>query len=113
MELAHGWLSSNGYTGIRDVHRNSSCDFGAIKDGNEVYVEVKGTTSALGSILLTANEVELHENRHPNNVLIVVHDIDLLPLRTKAAGGTIKAYESWDIGQATLRPLSYQCFLAA
>lgn len=111
MATAHAWLSDNGYTNIRDVHRTDSCDYLANKDGREVHIEVKGTTSAFGSILLTANEVELHQARHPDNVLIVIHDIDLLPVRTKATGGQIKAFEGWNIGEAKLRPLSYQCFL--
>lgn len=112
MTLAHQWLASNGYSNIRDVHRTHSCDYLAAKDGTEVHVEVKGTTSSFGSILLTANEVELHQAKHPHNALIVVHNIDLLPLRTKAAGGKITAFEGWNIGEATLRPLSFQCFLS-
>lgn len=111
MQLAEVWLSKHGYDDVRDVHRTSSCDFIATKDGKEVHIEVKGTTSAFGSILLTANEVELHKSQHPNNVLIVVHDIDLLPLRTKAIGGDLKVFESWDVTQATLRPLSFECVL--
>src|SRR5205085_4870819 len=54
MSLAHGWLQDHGYTEIRDVHRNSSCDYLAKKDGKEIHVEVKGTTSTLGSIFITA-----------------------------------------------------------
>lgn len=111
MMRAHAWLTSNGYTDVRDVHRSHSCDYLANKGGNEVHVEVKGTTSALGSILLTANEVELHQTQHPNNMLIVVHDIDLHPLQTKASGGSTMVFESWDIRASQLRPLSYQCFL--
>lgn len=113
MAMAHAWLSDHGYADIRDVHKTSSCDFIAIKDGEEFHVEVKGTTSAFGSILITASEVDLHRSRHPNNVLVVVYDIDLAPMRMKAHGGTIKAFEAWDVGQATLRPLSFQCFLDA
>ena len=112
MQLAEKWLRENGYSNIRDVHRTHSCDFIAEKSGVEVHIEVKGTTSALGSILLTANEVELHQTKHPDNVLIVVHDIDLLPVRTKAIGGTVKAFEAWSIDGCVLRPLSYQCFLS-
>jgi hypothetical protein len=112
MTVAHQWLATNGYTNIRDVHRTHSCDYLATKNGEEVHVEVKGTTSAFGSILLTANEVELHRLKHPHNALIVVHDIDLQPLRTKALGGNIKALEGWQVDRCALRPLSFQCFLA-
>lgn len=111
MGTAHGWMTANGYSNIRDVHRTHSCDFLADKAGVEIHVEVKGTTSAFGSILLTANEVELHQSRHPDNVLIVVHNIDLLPMRTMASGGHVTAFEAWNIAETTLQPLSYQCFL--
>lgn len=111
MQRAEQWLTTNGYSDVRDVHRTASCDFLANKDGEEFHVEVKGTTSSFGSILMTANELELHRAKHPNNVLLVVHDINLLPLRAKADGGQISCFESWDVSRCTLRPISYQCFL--
>lgn len=111
MGLAQAWLTTNDYINVRDVHRTHSCDFLASKNGVETHIEVKGTTSAFGSILLTANEVQLHQAQHPNNVLLVVHDIDLLPLRTKVSGEEVRAFGAWDIGATNLRPLSYQCFL--
>jgi hypothetical protein len=111
MSLALSWLSANGFVDIRDVHKTHSCDFIATKDGSEIHVEVKGTTAALGKILLTANEVALHRRCHPNNVLIVVHDIELHEMRTQATGGTVTAREAWDIDATTLRPLSYACEL--
>lgn len=111
MQRAEEWLASNGYSQVRDVHLTASCDFLAEKGGEDFHIEVKGTTSSFGSILLTANEVELHRAKHPNNVLLVVHNIDLLPLRTQAEGGQIRCFEGWDVEGCTLRPISYQCFL--
>lgn len=111
MTVAYQWLVDNGYDKIRDVHRTHSCDYLATRNGQEVHIEVKGTTSAFGSILLTANEVELHQAKHPNNALVVVHNIELQSMRSKATGGTVRAYQGWQINECVLRPLSYQCFL--
>lgn len=111
MNAAQAWLTANGYSGVRDVHKTHSCDFIAVKGGVEHHVEVKGTTAGPGQILLTANEVDLHRKSHPNNVLIVVYNIELHAMRTQAHGGQIMAREAWDLNQAHLRPLSYVCRL--
>lgn len=108
MEVAQEWLSNNGYTDIMDVSAKQSCDFWASKDGFQKFVEVKGTTASLGSILLTANEVELHRTFYPDNVLIVVHKIELVEARRKAIGGQTFAVEAWKIEQDRLRALSYR-----
>ena len=76
MGVATQKLKALGYK-TRDVSGNSPYDIMANSGGSEYYVEVKGTTSGLGSILLTRNEVELHKNVYPNNYLIVVYEIDL------------------------------------
>lgn len=67
---------------------------------------MKGTTAGFGSILLTANEVELHRTQHPKNILIVVHDIDLVEVRTQAAGGRLIAIEGWNVDDSELKPLA-------
>lgn len=111
MDEAFLWLTTNGFTNVRDVHASHSCDFLADRQGIEHHVEVKGTTSILGKIILTANEVALHKAAHPANVLIVVHSIKLHETRTLAYGGTTRAFDAWDIDACTLSPLSYICQL--
>lgn len=111
MHLAREWLDANGYRDVEDVSAKRSCDYIAWKEGTEHIVEVKGTTAGFGTILLTANEVDLHRSAHPLNLLIVVHDIDLLDMRTTATGGTVKTIEAWQVDRAELRPLSYSCKL--
>lgn len=111
MHLAKGWLETNGYVDIRDVSATRSCDYVADKGGIEHIIEVKGTTAGFGTILLTANEVELHRTCKPHNVLVVVHGIDLLEMRTEAAGGSLTVVEDWDVDATELRPLSYACRL--
>lgn len=109
MTLAHAWLNEHGFSKVRDVHTTHSCDYIAQRDGVDHSIEVKGTTAGLGKVLLTANEVALHQSSHPHNVLIIVHDIDLLEMRTKAKGGTLTVLDPWDVAAAELTPLSYSC----
>ena len=111
MEAATLWLATNGFVEIRDVHATDSCDFKATRDGVEHAVEVKGTTSGLGKVILTANEVELHRESYPATLLIVVHNIELIELRTMAFGGTVHVFDPFPIDECELVPLSYMCQL--
>jgi hypothetical protein len=111
MLQAEAWLVAAGFTNVRDVHMEMSCDFLADRDGVEHIIEVKGTTAALGKVLLTRNEVELHKMHHPTNVLLVVHDIELSDLRSKSIGGSITAFESWNVEDHVLTALAYMCTL--
>lgn len=111
MHLAKAWLEANGYEDIQDVSATHSCDFTATKQGVMHVIEVKGTTAGFGTILLTANEVELHRASNPHNVLIVAHSIDLMEMRTQASGGILTVFEGWDVDATQLRPLSYSCKL--
>ena len=111
MLKASDWLATQGYTDIKDVHATHSCDYKASHSGIEYYIEVKGTTAGLGQVLLTANEVELHREQHPNNILIVVYNIDLVEMRKGVAGGIVHPIVEWDINTASLQPLSYVCRL--
>lgn len=111
MDVAMAWLAANGFVRIRDVHLTHSCDLLATRDGAEHSVEVKGTTSGLGKVILTANEVALHRRTHPANLLIVVHNIGLQELRTQAVGGIVHVLDPFEIDECALVPLSYMCEL--
>ena len=105
-------LEKHGYLNVTDVSGTQSCDFWASFGGEHKYIEVKGTTSSFGTILLTANEVELHREFHPDNILIVIHDIELVETGTEARGGHLVAFDAWDIAATQLKALSYSCTLA-
>jgi hypothetical protein len=107
MDMALAWLAANGFVGIRDVHTTHSVDFLAVRNGVEHAIEVKGTTSSLGKVILTANEVALHHKTHPDNLLIVVHNIELHELRTQAVGGMVHVLDPFLIDDCVLIPLSY------
>ncbi|MHA6724199.1 MrcB family domain-containing protein [Sphingomonas sp. RS2018] len=109
MTIAQGWLSDNGFTSIRDVSAKRPTDFEAKKEGLTYSIEVKGTTAGPDTILLTRNEVELHQHCYPANVLIVVHSIHLLDMRKKAAGGELLAKIGWKIESEALNPIAFRC----
>lgn len=111
MSAALTWLTANAFTTVRDVHATHSCDFLGTRDGVQHHIEVKGTTSSYGQVILTANEVELHRRVHPANILIVVHGIDLIEARTKAVGGQVSVLDPFVVESCQLTPLSYMCAL--
>lgn len=112
MAVAQDYLLKNFYT-LQDVSKTHSYDFLATKEGVQKIVEIKGTTSAGESIILTANEVAIHNERYPQNMLIIVHSIALdrkenPPLAT---GGIIEVVSPWAIKTNNLKPLAYQYVL--
>lgn len=109
METVSAYLRLEGYS-VEDVSAKQPVDLLAKRDGEVVYVEVKGTTGPPGSVLLTANEVELHRKRYPHNALIVVHSIQLERGgdRPKASGGALLQVRPWDVRAEKLRAISYQ-----
>lgn len=113
MKVASDHLSARGFA-VRDVSAVESFDLLATSGGTELTVEVKGTTGRPGTVVLTANEVDLHRRAYPNNALIVVHDIQLaesdgLPV---ASGGHLIEFSPWSVDDSRLRPLAYNYTLA-
>lgn len=113
MAMAEKFLLADGYV-VEDVSGKRSYDFLAKRFGKETIVEVKGTTGGLGSIILTANEVLIHQKSYPNNALVVVHSIELdRKARTpRASGGALHTASPWDLDPSALKPLSFQYVLS-
>jgi hypothetical protein len=107
MKLAADWLHANGFQDLRDVSATASCDYVAQRNRQDHVVEVKGTTGDLGSVILTANEVALHLDWHPLNLLILVHGISLSADSKQATGGELAVYDPWVIDPAALTPTAY------
>ena len=60
MTMSKAWLEAAGFS-VTDTSKNSSFDFLAVKDQEELKVEVKGTTAQeVSSFFMTRNEVTLH-----------------------------------------------------
>jgi Domain of unknown function (DUF3883) len=97
----------------RDVHAHESYDLHCDCPDHAVYVEVKGTTGLGDWILLTFNEVELAQKRHPNTILFVTSGIVLDRERNPpvASGGRDLVIEPWRPSPGSLKPLTYECIL--
>jgi len=106
---AISYFESEGFTDIRDVGDQASYDLSMIKNGQIYFVEVKGTTGAGSVVLLTRNEVEVHQKYFPHNALVVVSSITLTrgeePLAT---GGEIRVILPWEVSTTLLSPIAYE-----
>lgn len=106
MEMAKRELTERGFDHV-DVSQNSSYDLSATADGRHYYVEVKGTTGAGKSIFLTANEVDLHQEAYPHNILILIHGIRLSGAG-KASGGRVHFEKGWKLQDQRLKAVTYR-----
>lgn len=116
VQVAVGHLSGLGYR-VKDVGATESYDLDARRGDERLYVEVKGTTSTWGpdsEIVLTRNEVELHEREYPNTMLVVVSSIalDRRGDEPQASGGILHTVHPWEINPDRLTAITYR-YLAA
>lgn len=110
MSVATAHLVKLGFQ-TKDVSDRESYDILATgSDKQDIYVEVKGTTSGLGQVVLTTAEVALNRRHYPNTALIVVYGIELertaKPIR--ASAGTLKLFSPWLVDDCALTPMSYR-----
>ncbi|MBO9108920.1 DUF3578 domain-containing protein [Agrobacterium sp. S2/73] len=106
MLVAREWLEANAFTRIRDVSLREPCDYRAQFDGVEKVVEVKGTTGGPFTILLTKGEVDLHRQAFPNNLLLIVHGIQLNG--DVANGGEVEAHNPWQVFEEALTATAFR-----
>lgn len=112
MNMAISWLSANGYS-HSDTSANHSYDLLAEKNGDEFFVEVKGTTSdECQSILMTRNEIDLHKRFKGKTALFIVSKIRLDRSSTKpiASGGSLDVLWAWDIDEWKTEAIAFQVF---
>lgn len=84
-------------------------DLRCVRLGEELHVEVKGSTTAPSSVILTRNEVE-HAGQHRTD-LVVVSGIKLLRPNgapVEATGGKLRVIPSWRPEQERLKPIQYE-----
>ncbi|PRY68380.1 uncharacterized protein DUF3883 [Glaciihabitans tibetensis] len=108
MHLALNYLITLGFE-VEDVGDTSSYDIHAVNGEKTLWVEVKGTTTAGSNVILTKNEVALHRDVYPHNMLIVVSKIQLVRrgYDSTASGGHLSVVSPWDIMKNSLTPISY------
>jgi hypothetical protein len=99
---------------VDDVSGTESFDLFCSSDGQQLFVEVKGTTSLGGSVMLTANEVELARHRAPATALVVVDSIEIMRENGDwtASGGRLRMVSPWNPDSHLLIPQSFRCVLS-
>jgi hypothetical protein len=103
-------FTSDGYHFIRDVGKPYDLLFS--KDGQEIFVEVKGTQTDGSRIFLTPNEVACSHKRHPNYHLFIVHSIVLSQQNRPVPGSGIEnKLLGFRADPERLRPLFYSYLL--
>jgi hypothetical protein len=93
---------------VEDVHKTRSYDLICRRAGQELHVEVKGTTGLGEKILLPKNEVAHAQQQYPNVALFVVYGIKLSAQdQPAAAGGTVLLLYPWNINEGQLEALAF------
>jgi hypothetical protein len=112
VRVACQYLRGEGFA-VRDVGATESYDIDARRGEERVFVEVKGTTSTWtdgSEVILTKNEVDLHEREHPNTMLLVISAISLNRKASPpiASGGVLHVVHPWRIAREHLTPVTYR-----
>ncbi|MFM9274625.1 MrcB family domain-containing protein [Pseudarthrobacter sp. NKDBFgelt] len=109
VERATRFFEMQGYS-VTDVGDHESYDLLAQRDDASIFIEVKGTTSTGTEIILTRNEVLLHQERYPSNALAIVHSIrlDRTGEMPTASGGCLCVEQPWQLENSQLTPLAFR-----
>lgn len=109
VDVATAHLTTLGFA-VSNVGATKSFDLEARNGVQLLMVEVKGTTSLGEEVILTRNEVELHQVAHPDNALVVVHSIvlDRSVSPPVASGGVLEYWQPWELADVDLTPMAYR-----
>lgn len=110
MHLAINYFQDEGWL-VEDTSQRESYDLRCTRKGEQVYVEVKGTTSEGSQILLTPNEVAHNQDNYPNTALFVVSHIEVTGSgeEVQATVGKAKLFMPWLINDGDLKAIGYEC----
>jgi hypothetical protein len=109
VSVATAHFESLGYV-VEDVGDYESYDLHATRADEVLVVEVKGTTTDGSDIVLTRNEVALHNRAYPLNALAIVRSILLTRAESDEAipsGGELSVVMPWALDEDRLTPLAY------
>jgi hypothetical protein len=110
MQAAKIYFEEQGWA-VTDVSATCSYDLVCKRNnGEELHVEVKGTTSDGQQILLTRNEVEHARYRYPHVALFVLANIKIEKTSTggiRPGDGERHLLEPWNVDDGMLTPLAY------
>jgi hypothetical protein len=98
-----------GYT-VQSVGAYESFDLMCQKGAERIFVEAKGTTSTGTHVLLTANEVDLANDRRKTSALFVVSKVRMTRTRTgwHAIGGVNRCLWPWKPKSSRFKPVVYR-----
>ncbi len=79
------------------------------RDQQTKYVEVKGTRSDGGTVVLTRNEVAFLNKNRKSALMFVLHDIKVISTgnRHKVFGGKSRLIEPWDPKCGAIKPITF------
>lgn len=110
MFVAREELKRQGFA-IEDRSANNPFDFMATRAGEEIKVEVKGTTGLVcDAILMTHTEVALHRREKGSTALVTVAAIRLVGEgETRlATGGIVAVHMPWMIDEWNAQPIAFK-----
>ena len=109
MHVTSSWFLANGYS-VSDTSATESFDLLVEKDGSSKKVEVKGSTSQeLNSIMMTSNEVLLHQKEQGSTALALVSQINLVKgAKPECNGGNLEVILDWQIDEWSIEPTSFR-----
>jgi hypothetical protein len=110
MSIAIDYFQNEGWL-VEDVSHRESYDLKCNRQQEEVYVEVKGTTSEGSQILLTPNEVLHTQQNYPNTALFVVSHLQVNNSgeEVEVTGGEIQLIMPWLLKNDDLKAIGYEC----
>lgn len=112
--MAEEHFISRGFA-VSDVSKGNPYDLRCERSGEEVRVEVKGTTGEGETVFLTRNEVEhARANRH-RMALAVVRRVEVESRNgvVTTRGGELRVIWPWDVDLGVLTPMQFQLHVPA
>lgn len=108
-QLAENHYLQEGYE-VTDVSQSHSYDLHCESEGDELHVEVKGTTGDGDTVFLTRNEVAHARIDDVRVALFFVGGIclDRIQPQPVASGGDVRIFDPWDIDKGTLKPMQFE-----
>lgn len=106
MNAAKTFFSEKGYA-VEDRSKTQPYDLHCVGKKGVLYVEVKGTKTAGGGVLLTAGEVRFARDHQGQMVLFVLHSISVEEGGNVLAGGDVRLIQPWDVNKGSLNPTHF------
>jgi len=107
MDAARAYFEARGYA-MKNTSANRPYDFLGDKNGEHLFIEVKGTSSNGEKVFLTRNEVA-HARKHPS-ALFVLANIDVTWSQGKPmpSGGVHRVSHPWHVDDGVLTPMTFE-----